>query len=287
MGWGRIMAIKIRDMRAVTLLMLVMAGCMASYGQRSRPEVVDSVLIVPAWVRQLPEYGFAWRQDIREVRVEEGSQLRVVGDYAFTGCDNLRLVSGLPATLASIGEGAFRECVSLERFEMPAGVPEVPRECFIRCSSLREVVLHDRIYEIRAFAFTECRSLEEVVLPPRLKSIGLNAFTLCVGLRDVAVPESVVELESYAFAECAGLERIVLPANPSRLGELILEGCTGLREIVEMSGAAPAFECGSYLCDPVGDIGFYERVRLVIPETESALRSYRRAHCWKLFFRGR
>ncbi len=253
--------------------------------ERRRPEVVDSVLTIPAWVRQLPEYGYAWRQDIREVRLEEGSQLRAVGDYAFTGCDNLRVVSGLPATLAYIGEGAFRECGSLERFEIPAGVREVPRECFIRCGSLREVILHERIYDIGAFAFTECRSLEAIQLPPQLKSIGLNAFTLCVGLRDVVMPESVVELESYAFAECTGLERIVLPANPSRLGELILEGCTGLREIVEMSGAAPAFECGSYLCDPSGDTGFYERVRLVIPETESALRSYGRAHCWQLFFR--
>ncbi len=250
----------------------------------ARPEIRDSVLVIPAGIRQLPAYAFAWNDTIREVRVEEGSRLVVIGDYAFTGCRSLRRIEGLPETLASIGEGAFRECESLEWFVFPRGVKEVSRECFIRCGSLREVVLHGSIYAVKAFAFTECGALEEIDLPASVTAIGLNAFALCGSLKEVVVPEGVTELESYAFAGCGGLRRVVLPGNPSRLGELILEDCGALEEIVEMSPAAPSFECGSWLCDPVGDAGFYKRVRLVIPDTESAQRSYRRAHCWRLFF---
>lgn len=247
------------------------------------PVVRDSVLYVGADVRQLPAYSFAWRDDIREVRIAEGSRLVVIDDYAFTGCSSLRRVVGLPATLAAIGEGAFRECTSLEEFDIPPGVPEVSRECFVRCGSLRRVGLHPRVYAIKAFAFTECTSLTGIDLPDKLGSIGLNAFALCEGLKEVIVPDSVTELESYAFAGCRGLRRIVLPANPSRLGELLLEDCGALGEIVELSPSAPSFECGSYLCDPAGDPGFYERVRLVIADTETARRSYRRSHCWKMF----
>lgn len=264
---------------------MAVTGMSASVSaERVRPYMMDSVLVIPAGIRQLPAYAFAWNDSIREVRVEEGSRLLVIGDYAFAGCGSLVKVEGLPETLASIGEGAFRECVDLERFVFPRGVKEVPRECFIRCKSLREVVLHGSIYSVKAFSFTECEYLRGIELPESVSSIGLNAFALCRSLEDVVVPEGVTELESYAFAGCWGLRRIVLPGNPSRLGELILEDCGALEEIVEMSPSAPAFECGSWLCDPAGDADFYKRVRLVIPETEQAQRSYRRAHCWSLFF---
>ncbi|MDE5807110.1 MAG: leucine-rich repeat domain-containing protein, partial [Muribaculaceae bacterium] len=69
----------------------------------------DSVVVIRKGVRAIPDYAFRDRKDIAEVRFEAPASLLSIGDYAFLGCENLRSIS-LPASLASLGEGSFREC---------------------------------------------------------------------------------------------------------------------------------------------------------------------------------
>lgn len=273
------MAIRI-SAKAVTIVVSVLIAA-AFTAAAQKAEVVDHILLIPAKTRQIDAGAFSNRRDIREIRVEAPSSLMVIGDYAFAGCDSLERVTGLPQSLAVIGEGAFRECSGLREFEFPQGVRTVPRECFIRCKSLRKVKLHDGITEIKAFAFTQCTSLRSISIPSGLEAVGLNAFALCTSLREAHLPATVTSLESYAFAGCKSLKEITLPGNPSQLGELILEDCPQLRVIREPSGAAPSFECLSWLADPVAAPAFYKRVRLIVsPEAEA---SFRHARCWSLF----
>ncbi|MDE6804699.1 MAG: leucine-rich repeat domain-containing protein, partial [Muribaculaceae bacterium] len=69
----------------------------------------DSVLHVPASVRSLPDFAYAGRDDIAEVRFEAGSKLTKIGDYAFWQCGSLRRVE-FPASVTQLGEGCLKEC---------------------------------------------------------------------------------------------------------------------------------------------------------------------------------
>lgn len=243
--------------------------------------VADGILTIPKSVRQIPDFEFFERHDIREVRFEENSQCLSIGSFAFACCDSLHTVT-LPPRLARLGEGCFRECSSLDSIEIPAGILEIPKEAFIRCLSLRQISLPQRLLEIKGFAFADCHNLQQISFSPRLKEIGNNAFARCLSLDSVYIPDSVSLLESYAFAGCSALRRIRLPAVHNTLGEQILEDCPALDSIEEMSKSAPSFECDSFLADPVADPDFYRRVTLIYPTDR--IRDYSRSHCWKLFF---
>lgn len=279
---------------SLTSLLLALAaifGCAEGFAQPLRRanaaerlgwQPGDTLLVIPQWVRSIPDYAFAELTELREVRFEPSSQCRTIGDHAFACCEGLRRVTGMPPRLALIGEGAFRECVSLDSITIPEGILEIPKGCFTRCESLRSVRLSSRLLYIKDFAFTQCTALDSIALPERVETIGMNSFALCTSLRTMHLPASVKSVESYAFAGCTALEEITLPRQPYTLGELILEDCPSLRLIIAPAIAAPPFECDSWLADPQTDPAFYRRVRLEIPER--ALPSYRRAHCWSLFF---
>lgn len=57
--------------------------------------------------------------DLESIRIPEG--VVSIGDFAFSGCRNLRRVK-LPQTLKSIGREAFSYCEKLIRPDIPSGV---------------------------------------------------------------------------------------------------------------------------------------------------------------------
>ena len=131
----------------------------------------DTAVCVPAHARQLPAYALASIPGLRSVTFAPGSQCRIIAAYAFAGCDSLREVR-FPSSVVSIGEGAFRECVSLRRVNIPEAVRVIPKECFLRCESLDSILLSPRLVEIKGFAFAQCASLSEIKIP---ESVGDDA----------------------------------------------------------------------------------------------------------------
>ena len=70
--------------------------------------LLSSVLVIKSGTTVIPPHAYQDRQDVTEVAFEEPSEVKEIGEYAFLGCSNLRMVN-LPASLEKIGEGAFRE----------------------------------------------------------------------------------------------------------------------------------------------------------------------------------
>ncbi len=270
-------------MNARTLLLLCAALLPLSAEAAVNFSVVDSVLIIPAGEKKIPDYAFADRPDFREVRFISPESIAEIGDYAFLGCTNLNTIS-LPSSLRQIGEGAFRECSSLESISIPKGITKIPKYCFAWCCSLCEITLPESIEDIASHSFTYCASIEDFRFPSALKHIGSNAFSFCSSLKSIALPASIKELESYAFAECVSLEKAQLPANPSLLGELIFSGCRNLREIIELSPIPPQFDCDSEPFDPITESGLYRQCTLTVPAKAS---KYRSTLPWSKFSRGR
>lgn len=240
--------------------------------------VTDSVLTVSKTVLRVEAYAFADRNDIREVRFEDGSRLHSIGEYAFMGCSNLKNIT-LPASLRTLGEGCFREC-GLTSLAVPDGVKELPKGMCAWNEELRTVSLPAGLADIAAHAFAYCKSLESIAIPRAVSHIGNNAFSCCYTLAEVTLPRAMRELESYAFSDCRSLRGAVMPANSRLLGELIFSGCENLTSIMVMSPAPPPFDCDSFIFEP-DEARLYSRCRLYVP-AESVNR-YRTARGWKLF----
>lgn len=77
--------------------------------------------------------------NLKEVVFEEGSRLKKIGKYAFSGCSNLRNIR-LPEGLEHIGNGCFCE-TNLEEITIPSSVATIEEYAFYNCRSLKKVTL--------------------------------------------------------------------------------------------------------------------------------------------------
>lgn len=144
---------------------------------------------VPKTVTSIERLGI-FGVDSDSVRIEfaEGSALRGIGPYAFSGNTGLRSLS-LPATVGFIGEYAFSGCYILQHISIPAGVTTLQDGLFYLCRELSSVELPEGLEYIGEHAFCDCTSLKSLHLPASLAGMGQTSFVHCTGLKEVTVAE--------------------------------------------------------------------------------------------------
>ena len=76
-------------------------------------------------------------------------------------------------------------------------------------SSVKKVVIDNRITSIGNWAFLECRYLAQIRIPGSVKSIGTRAFQSCDSLREIEIPASVDMIYAEAFFDCENILKIV------------------------------------------------------------------------------
>ena len=74
------------------------------------------------------------------------------------GCRNTEI----PASVTSIGSGAFRNCSGLTNIEIPAGVTSIGYYAFENCRGLTSIEIPASVTEIDYDAFSGCSSLTDV-----------------------------------------------------------------------------------------------------------------------------
>lgn len=98
-------------------------------------------------------------------RINFGSKVTRIPDYAFVGMESLRFECVLPEALVYVGEFAFAYCNNIE------GTLRLPRG----------------VKTIGASAFTQCHSITALELPVSLEQVDQRAFYQCVGIREVDI----------------------------------------------------------------------------------------------------
>ncbi len=174
----------------------------------------------------------------------EGITVRDINDYAFSYASIAEV--GLPASLYTIGSGAFYDCAGLTAVKIPSGVRKIGSYAFYHCVLLDEIEIPDGVKEIGGLAFYGTRWLEKqtdefvvvgdgilidyngmggnVVVPEGVKSIS-SAFCKNEKIESVVLPESVEYIGEAAFMGCVSLKSINLPASVKRIGDSAFRGC--------------------------------------------------------------
>lgn len=111
-------------------------------------------------------------------KVELGSNVTVVGGYAFKNCDGLKSVV-IPESVTSLSNNTFDGCVALENATFPENETSVYSSAFRDCYSITSVTVPEGVTNIATYAFYQCRNLVNVHMPSSLEIIQAYAFASC------------------------------------------------------------------------------------------------------------
>jgi len=163
---------------------------------------------IPEGTTSIENSAFALYSNLRSVTIP--ASVTSIGRGAFTGCINLTSINvdadnaayesvdgvlftkgrtvliqylvgkqnssyTIPASVTSIGRGAFGFCTNLASITIPASVTSIGESAFGFCTNLTSITIPASVTSIGDFAFSNCRSLRTVTLSRRT-TIGTDAF---------------------------------------------------------------------------------------------------------------
>jgi len=202
-------------------------------------------LTLPDSVTTIEEKAFAYCSNLTAVNLP--ASVTVIGAGAFSNCSSLtefivdaanpeystldgvlfndnittlvQFPAGLggqyiiPASVTSIGDGAFFGCYNLNDITFPDSVTSIGNEAFYYCLGLYSLSLPDSLVSIGNLAFEDCYYISGLVLPDSLTTIGDLAFKGCYRLYNIFIPENVVSIGNGPFAYCYHLTQIDVSAS--------------------------------------------------------------------------
>lgn len=137
----------------------------------------------------------------------------------------------VPQGIHTVGEGAFKGCVSLRKVVLPAGLQCIMGDAFKGCRKLEEIVIPDGVTYIGRYAFHRCHALKRVILPCSVEALGECAFLYCDSMKEVQIP-GVKRLGMEALANGISLEKLVISRElDERCICDVFTGCGRVREI--------------------------------------------------------
>ena len=126
-------------------------------------------LKIPKTYNNLPIKGIYKKSDKYNykniIELYIGSNVEIIGESAFSGCDNLETLSfEKTGNLYTIEKYAFSSCTSLTGvIEFPDNIINIGSYAFKYCPKIFSVTIPANIINISNYAFYECYSLVEVI----------------------------------------------------------------------------------------------------------------------------
>ncbi len=173
------------------------------------------------------KYSFSGCSALTTVIMPSG--VKAVGDYAFSDSGITSAV--LPATVLSVGRGAFKNCTALEQVTVWDGLVKLGSSAFSGCTALRQISLPDSVSEVGTSVFKQCANLQKAVLGRRITAVPDYMFQGCTALSSVTLGAQTVSIGTAAFNKCTSLGEIVLPDTLTTIGSEAFQSCMSLRNV--------------------------------------------------------
>lgn len=150
---------------------------------------------------------------------------------AYTGREEILIV---PDGIHTIGEGAFKACVSLKKVILPVGLRFIMENAFKGCRKLEEIEIPQGVERIGSYAFHRCHAIKKILLPDSVKILGDCVFLYCDHLTEARIP-GVRVFGKQTFLNDVRLE--TLEISPDLDIQCICDVFTGCSKIWEISFA--------------------------------------------------
>ena len=195
-------------------------------GTGSMPDFTSTGYFQAPWIER--------KNEITSVTIDD--DVTNIGDYAFSGCQNLTQVNiGRRSKLTYIGERAFQSC-GFSSITLPDDLPltTIREAAFFNCQKLEKIDLTGcyRLTTISKWAFGYCMKMGTVELPYNLTDIGEAAFEFCYDLATIRIPSGVTRIEKNTFYYCTDLTSVSTTNNVTSIGVGAFEGCRNLKNFV-------------------------------------------------------
>ncbi len=168
------------------------------------------------------------------------STLKSIGDLAFYRCSALKSLT-IPQNVSIIGDNPFSRCTQLNLEIHNKNTHFKIKNGAVYTSNLKEIIWYpytststsftvDSATEIiNGFCFEANTTLKTVILPDKLKVIENAAFNKCSSLVNIEIPDSVTEIQTEAFSECSKAQ-LELPAHIEKIGNSAFYNCDAFRQ---------------------------------------------------------
>ena len=161
---------------------------------------------------------------------ESLKHVTVTGGYmlnsAFDGCRNIETITFTPEkNNDEVAYWMFRQCESLQSFDIPDGTKQIITAAFSGCHTLQTITIPEGVERIYPFAFDECRSLTTITLPSSIKTIEERAFYGCNKLKEIEIPAGTTSIGEKAFENCTELEKVTIPQSVVEIGKDAFASC--------------------------------------------------------------
>ena len=184
-------------------------------------------------------------------KVEIGSSVTSIGNYAFFNCFSLASVT-IHDSVTGIGSSTFYNCHSLAGVTIPDGVTSIFSSTFYNCYSLASVTIPDGVTSISGNTFYNCFSLSSVTIPDGVTSIAPSAFYYCYSLASVTIPDSVMSIGTNAFQNCYSLASVTIDGVTS-IGGSAFYYCYSLSSVTIPDGVTSIGSSAFYYCYSIAE----------------------------------
>lgn len=186
---------------------------------------------------------------------------------AFSKCINLKTLN-IPASVKTIGDGAFYGCTELERitvspdnkhlhtsedgkvlfadkgktlvfcspslegssYVIPKKVKTIGNGAFYG-TKFEKIIITESVKTIGNGAFEFCEHLNKpFIIPDNVETIGNDAFAMS-SVEDVVIGDGVKSIGDRAFVGCYNLKNIIIGASLKEIGDDVFIGCNDLKNI--------------------------------------------------------
>ncbi len=225
-----------------------------------------TTVVIGSNVRTIGEYAFSYCEILNSVTFEPGGQLTTIGDKAFRYCYELAEIT-IPNTVTSMGGGIFQGDSKLVSVTFAGGgkITSLGDNTFNGCTLLDGVIIPTTVTALGSSVFYDCTSLSAITIPASVASIGTNVFYNCSSLSSVSFGSGIgiTSIPNGTFAYCSVLPGIDIPSTVTTIGDSAFDNCKNLSSLTIPSGVTSIGVYGLRSC--------YKLTSLTIPSSVTTL----------------